>query len=618
MTHRFVRLAALVFCGLMMWAARAEAVRIAVLADTQGFSASDVPYNDRLLPLQIEAILKARPTVDAVLVCGDLIHGQTTADAVIADLLAWRAAIRPLVDAGIAVYVVPGNHDLMALDGADAAWQAVFSDLPANGPADELYMTYSFDLGAAHIAAVCNESPKHRHRVNTDWLAADLADSDAKVKIVFGHDPAFPDARHIGASLDAYPNERDIFWQTLIDHGVTLYLCGHAHTYDHWINTGVHQIICDGSDKFGFSYRYLLLDIDDAGNTHVTVKRLNGIVYDEFDLSDLNSGDTDDRGANATPAPTPAVRVAVLADTQKVGEGTMPYNERLLPLQLQAILAADPPVHAVIVCGDLVEGQTDIATELQHWRQAMQPIADAGIALYVVPGNHDLPYLFSSVAAWQSTFYDMPSNGPADELYMTYSFDLGAAHFVAICNESPTNRHGINHEWLENDLAKSTAKVKIVFGHDPAFPANHHIGFCMDYHPLLRDRFWQTLADNGVTLYLSGHEHTYDHWAKDGIHQIVCDGGNKPGLTYRLPIIDISADGDAVVTVTQLNSTVIETFNLNDTTGVPNEARRDNVTLLYDVVTACPIAAMLAMAGCVAASLSLGQRQRTPRRSPHA
>jgi hypothetical protein len=48
---------------------------------------------------------------------------------------------------------------------------------------------------------------------------------------VFVHEPAFPEKRHVGDSLDEYPANRDNFWALLEEYNVSAVICGHIHYY---------------------------------------------------------------------------------------------------------------------------------------------------------------------------------------------------------------------------------------------------------------------------------------------------------------------------------------------------------------------------------------------------
>ncbi len=154
-------------------------------------------------------------------------------------------------------YPIVGNHeaetpDHMAylrtyydahLDGDDPRYVKVNP-----GPPGCAETTWSMDVGPVHIVAL-NEywdggsGPGSDAALDgrvvsglRDWLAADLAASDKRWKLVFGHEPAWPqpDAdwgrpRHVGDSLDKYPDDRDAFWEVLEAGGAAAYLCGHTH-----------------------------------------------------------------------------------------------------------------------------------------------------------------------------------------------------------------------------------------------------------------------------------------------------------------------------------------------------------------------------------------------------
>ncbi|HEY75244.1 MAG TPA: hypothetical protein G4O00_03565 [Thermoflexia bacterium] len=149
-----------------------------------------------------------------------------------------------------------GNHEAETPD--DVAWLQAYDYGPVNpGPSGCPTTTYSFDYGVAHLVMLnvyCNAGgptitdgkiPDHLY----EWLAADLQATDRPYIFVFGHEPAFPqpDAetgreRHVGDSLDAYPANRDRFWDLLASHGVVAYICGHTHNYSAVRIDGVWQL----------------------------------------------------------------------------------------------------------------------------------------------------------------------------------------------------------------------------------------------------------------------------------------------------------------------------------------------------------------------------------------
>ena len=160
-------------------------------------------------------------------------------------------------------FPLPGNHDFGAaeinfLQNYDLSSQ--FDDQSINlneGPEPCPRTTYSFDYQNAHFVALnvyCDEeAPWGIDGKITDtlygWLSEDLAETDQEHIFVFGHEPAFPqpdaktgDIRHLGDSLDQYPDARDRFWQLLRDHNVVAYMNGHTHGYSAVNIEGVWQL----------------------------------------------------------------------------------------------------------------------------------------------------------------------------------------------------------------------------------------------------------------------------------------------------------------------------------------------------------------------------------------
>jgi hypothetical protein len=80
--------------------------------------------------------------------------------------------------------------------------------------------------------------------------------------------------------------------------------------------------------------------------------------------------------------------------------------------------------------------------------------------------------------------------------------------------------------WLRDELKKSTAKWKVVYGHDQVYSAVR--GDNDD--PI--ERLLPILEENRVDLYLCGHEHLFQHLKRAGsVHYFVngaAGGGGRP------------------------------------------------------------------------------------------
>jgi hypothetical protein len=304
----------------------------------------------------------------------------------------------------------------------------------------------------------------------------------------------------------------------------------------------------------------------------------------------------------AMPLTAESVRFAVVGDTQADYLDKTPVNDKVFGEIVQLVLAADPPVQFVLQAGDLINGdfntQNRIA-ELEHWRSVAQPWYDSdflGLKVYPTPGNHDQVNPASFLETWQTAFPELPENGPANAKKMTYSFNIGQCHFAVVNTSSPRrlDRHAVDLEWLESDLASTTQPVKFIIGHEPAYPIKRHVATSLDARPQKRDAFWQLLAKYNVKAYFCGHEHIYDHWIKDGVHQIITGSGGAPSELHNYLLVDVDDDNNITVSVYDIEgNTLIEQYNLADTETVPSEDRISDINLFYEVVDSLPCSAFL-------------------------
>ena len=268
----------------------------------------------------------------------------------------------------------------------------------------------------------------------------------------------------------------------------------------------------------------------------------NNGYYGSADAVLKNHQETDadeDAGADdgGQPVREGSWRFIVTGDSRDTENG---FNEEVLPRLVEAILNEHHAyaIDLVIFLGDMVYSTADIRSELLGWRDAMQPVYDAGIAVYAVRGNHELS---CPVACWQEVFsgpYALPDNGPEGETGLTYSFSHRNAFFVGFDNYSGNK---VNLRWVENELKTNTRAHVFPFAHEPAFAVYH--SDCLDEYPEKRDRFWASLEQAGARVYLCGHDHFFDHARvndKDGnsendIHQYIVGTAGGPIYSFSPP-----------------------------------------------------------------------------------
>lgn len=184
---------------------------------------------------------------------------------------------------------------------------------------------------------------------------------------------------------------------------------------------------------------------------------------------------------------------------------------------------------------------------------------------YPIVGNHDVEseLMISWLRNYNPGGRALPNiinHGPTNSIETAYSFEYNQAHFVVL-NEYFDGNNDWEGDgdivdsmaaWLEDDLSKTNQPIKIVFGHEPAFPQPdmengviRHVDDSLNNHQANRDRFWDILKRYEVTAYFCGHSHTYSSANIQGVWQINCghtQGSGDTGTrsTFLLVHIDQS------------------------------------------------------------------------------
>ncbi len=169
---------------------------------------------------------------------GDLVYGyQKNPDDFEKQLLTWREILEPVYARHIPVLACRGNHDAGSTD-AWARWDKVFTGkyaLPQNGPATEKNLTFFYTAGPV-LAIGLDQYTQKGEAINQPWLDDVLKKHHKPFIFAFGHEPAFMDGAHKD-TMDASPEKRDAFIDSLIAAGSKVFFCGHDHLYDHMVVT---------------------------------------------------------------------------------------------------------------------------------------------------------------------------------------------------------------------------------------------------------------------------------------------------------------------------------------------------------------------------------------------
>jgi len=145
---------------------------------------------------------------------------------------------------------------------------------------------------------------------------------------------------------------------------------------------------------------------------------------------------------------------------------------------------------------------------------------------YVALGNHDWVQAQSPQAEIDYTAHDERWHLPAR--YYTFSWTISPTSkidFFALdttpIEEGKTDEIKTQSEWLEGQLAKSTARWKIVFGHHPVYSNGLH----GDTKTMV-EKFKPLFEKYHVDAYLCGHDHDIEILKPvNGVHYIVSGGG---------------------------------------------------------------------------------------------
>lgn len=217
-------------------------------------------------------------------------------------------------------------------------------------------------------------------------------------------------------------------------------------------------------------------------------------------------------------------------------------------------LNSNTPCAAVIFVGDLVRGQiedasnTYFSTMYGAAKGALAPLYDNHIPFYPCRGNHETYYnpVLGDILpdeAWRVAFSnDVPTNGPTNELYMTYSFVTNNALFISMDQYNGNANNSEYHlmaslPWMTNILAANTNPFVFVFGHEPAFNVTTatnvegEVEVGLHAHLSDRDEFWNDLGQGGVSAYFMGHLHLLslgeatDFYGHVVAHMLIGNGG---------------------------------------------------------------------------------------------
>ncbi len=233
----------------------------------------------------------------------------------------------------------------------------------------------------------------------------------------------------------------------------------------------------------------------------------------------------------ALPKNKPLLRFGVLADT---GTGSMKQyavGRALLKHHQQS------PLNMVLLAGDNIYNGGEFTKIKTNFAIPYQELLTSGVKFYACLGNHDARAdVCGTEQAEKGERCAATSNKPISNDQLNYpqfnmggqryyTFSKGDIQFFATETNSLSNpaspTRAAQLKWLDRELGKSKAKLKIVFGHHQMYS----VGRYGKNEVLIRD-LEPLLVKHKVPLYVDGHDHNYQRSNPiKGVTYLVAGGG---------------------------------------------------------------------------------------------
>ncbi|AFZ36873.1 metallophosphoesterase [Stanieria cyanosphaera PCC 7437] len=182
----------------------------------------------------------------------------------------------------------------------------------------------------------------------------------------------------------------------------------------------------------------------------------------------------------------------------------------------------------VLLAGDNIYPGGEIDKVKAVFEQPYQSLLKQGVRFQAVLGNHDI---ITNNGEDELRYQDYNMQG------RYYTFTQDSVQFFAL----DTNDNAPWDEqltWLEENLARSQSRWKIVYGHHPVYSSGLHGG-----SQFLNDRLTPLFSRYQVQLYICGHDHNYERSKNiQGTTYIVCGAGAGTRPVSRSDWTAFSAD----------------------------------------------------------------------------
>ncbi len=135
-----------------------------------------------------------------------------------------------------------------------------------------------------------------------------------------------------------------------------------------------------------------------------------------------------------------------------------------------------------------------------------------------------------------------------------YSYNANGWHFISLNTNSSrigVSASSVQYQWLSQDLANNAQACTIVYYHHPLFNIGPE-GSTEEVADI-----WGLLAANGVSIVLTGHDHTYQRW-------VALDGNGQPSPTGITEFV-VGGSGHGLQTILTSDSRIAYANDTNPT-----------------------------------------------------
>lgn len=185
----------------------------------------------------------------------------------------------------------------------------------------------------------------------------------------------------------------------------------------------------------------------------------------------------------------PLLRFVAIADT---GTG---YPDQYAVAKAMDRYRQRNPYRLVILAGDNIYTNGEIAKVKEVFEDPYQPLLTNGVKFHACLGNHDIR-TDNGEPQLQYAGFNMPDR--------YYTFREKEVQFFALDTNGNADWTA-QLAWLEQELQRSKAPWKIVFGHHPIYSSGHY-----GTNQAFIDSLTPLFQKYGVQLYINGHEHHYE------------------------------------------------------------------------------------------------------------